>query len=101
MRTSISILRSLILGHRFSNAWTNDFSSMMIIVNILNGRLINIAIIISRLNKMQNEVLLSLMQSLEGPQDIEIELSMTVYKDGQPRGTNVQRIFIIVSEFSY
>lgn len=50
---------------------------------------------------MQNEVLLSLMQSLEGPQDIEIELSMTVYKDGQPRGTSVQRIFIIVSEFSY
>lgn len=56
---------------------------------------------ISRLNKMHNEVLLSLMQSLDGPQDIEIELSMTVYKDGQPRGTNVQRIFIIVSEFSY
>lgn len=50
---------------------------------------------------MQNEVLLSLMQSLQGPQDIELELTMTVYSGGQPSGTNVQRIFIIVSEFAY
>lgn len=50
---------------------------------------------------MHNEVLLSLMQTLEGPQDIETELTMTVYRDGQPSGTNVQRIFIIVSEFAY
>lgn len=50
---------------------------------------------------MHNEVLLSLMQTLEGPQDLELELSMTVFRDGQPSGSNVAKIFIIVSEFTY
>lgn len=50
---------------------------------------------------MKNEVLLSLMQSLEGPQDIEAELKMTPFTDGQPVGTIVQKIMVFVSEFSY
>lgn len=54
-----------------------------------------------RLDKMGNDALLTLMQSLDGPQDIETELSMAVYQDGRLRGTNIQRIFIYVSEFSY
>ena len=53
------------------------------------------------MHKMHNEVLLSFMQSLEGPQDIELELSMTVFKDGQPGGTNVAKLFLIVSEHQF
>lgn len=55
----------------------------------------------SSMDKYQNEARLSLMMSLEGPQDIELEMSMTVFRDGQPSGTNVARIFIFVSEFQY
>lgn len=50
---------------------------------------------------MHNEALLSLMQSIEGPQDIELELSMTVFRDGQPGGTTVARLFIFVSEYQF
>lgn len=53
------------------------------------------------MHKMHNEALLSLMQTLEGPQDIELELSMTVFKDGQPAGTNVAKLYIIVSEYTF
>lgn len=53
------------------------------------------------MDKFQNEARLSLMESLEGPQDIELEMSMTVFRDGQPSGTNVAKIFIFVSEFQY
>lgn len=53
------------------------------------------------MHKMSNEVLLSLVRTMEGPQDIELELSMTVYRNGQPAGTNVAKIFIIVSEYAY
>lgn len=53
------------------------------------------------MDKYQNEARLSLMMSSEGPQDIELEMSMTVFRDGQPSGTNVARIFIFVSEFQY
>lgn len=53
------------------------------------------------MDKFQNEARLSLMESLDGPQDIELEMSMTVFRDGQPSGTNVAKIFIFVSEFHY
>lgn len=53
------------------------------------------------MEKYHNEARLSLMQSLEGPQDIELEMSMTVFKDGQPSGTNVAKLYIFVSEFPY
>lgn len=53
------------------------------------------------MDKFQNEARLSLMESLQGPQDIELEMSMTVFRDGQPSGTNVAKIFIFVSEYQY
>lgn len=53
------------------------------------------------MHKMNTEVLLSLMEMLKGPQDIELELKMTVFRGGQPAGTNVAKIFIFVSEYSY
>lgn len=53
------------------------------------------------MDKFQNEARLSLMDALQGPQDIELEMSMTVYRDGQPRGTNVARVFIFVSEYEF
>lgn len=53
------------------------------------------------MEKFHNEARLTLMQSLEGPQDIELEMSMTVFKDGQPSGTNVAKLFLFVSEYQY
>lgn len=53
------------------------------------------------MDKMKNEVLLNLIQSIQGPQDIELELSMTVFQNGQPAGSNVAKIFIIVSEHTF
>lgn len=53
------------------------------------------------LDKFYNEARLSLMEGLQGPQDIELELSLTVFRDGQPSGTNVAKIFIFVSEFDF
>lgn len=53
------------------------------------------------MDKFQNEARLSLMESLEGPQDIELEMSMTVFRDGLPSGKNVAKIFIFVSEYQF
>lgn len=53
------------------------------------------------MEKFQNEAHLSLMESLEGPQDIELEMSMTVFRDGQLSGKNVAKIFIFVSEYQF
>lgn len=53
------------------------------------------------LNKMSNEVLLNLVKSIEGPQDIELELSMVVFKDGQPVGSNIARLFLMVSAYEF
>lgn len=53
------------------------------------------------MEKVQNEARLSLMESIEGPQDIELEMSMTVFRDGQPSGKNVAKIFIFVSEYQF
>ncbi|XP_059609704.1 fibulin-2 isoform X2 [Phlebotomus argentipes] len=53
------------------------------------------------LRKMHNEALLSLVEALQGPQDVELELSMTVYKDHLPAGSNIAKIFIFVSEHTF
>lgn len=53
------------------------------------------------MEKLRNEARLSLMESLEGPQDVELEMSMTVFRDGQPAGKNVAKIFIFVSEYQF
>ncbi|XP_065089708.1 fibulin-1 isoform X2 [Ochlerotatus camptorhynchus] len=53
------------------------------------------------LNKLSNEVLLNLVKSIEGPQDIELELSMTVFKDGQPFGSNIAKLFLLISAHEF
>ncbi|XP_055626577.1 fibrillin-1 isoform X4 [Toxorhynchites rutilus septentrionalis] len=53
------------------------------------------------LNKLSNEVLLNLVKSIEGPQDIELELSMTVFKDGRPFGSNIAKLFLMISAHEF
>lgn len=53
------------------------------------------------LNKMHNEVLLNLVKSIEGPQDIELELTMTVFKNEQPFGSNIAKVFLLVSAHEF
>lgn len=53
------------------------------------------------MQKIMNKVLLSLMQTLEGPQEIELDLTMTIYRQGQLSGSNVAKIFLIVSEYAF
>ncbi|XP_062564121.1 fibulin-2 isoform X2 [Armigeres subalbatus] len=53
------------------------------------------------LNKLSNEVLLNLVRSIEGPQDIEVELSMTVFKGGQPFGSNIAKLFLLISAHEF
>lgn len=53
------------------------------------------------LNKLSNEVLLNLVKSIEGPQDIELELSMTVFNNGQPFGSNIAKLFLLISAHEF
>lgn len=53
------------------------------------------------MNKLKNEVFLNLVRSIQGPQDIELELSMTVYQNGMPSGSNLAKIIILTSEYSF
>lgn len=55
-----------------------------------------------RLKKIQNGVNLYLTKSLDGPQDIELELSMVVYSDNHvPNGSSIAKIFLLVSEYPF
>ncbi|KAH8406404.1 hypothetical protein KR222_000115, partial [Zaprionus bogoriensis] len=51
--------------------------------------------------KNNNQVNLILKKSLEGPQDIELDLSMTVFTNGMPRGKSVAKIFLFVSQYTF
>ena len=54
------------------------------------------------LKKANQGVTLLLMQPLDGPQDIELELTMNVYTTNrQPSGSSVARIYLLVSEFPF
>lgn len=53
------------------------------------------------MNKLQNEVFLNLVKSIQGPQDIELELNMTVYQNGVASGSNLAKIIIMTSEYSF
>uniref|UniRef100_A0A336K111 CSON005259 protein n=1 Tax=Culicoides sonorensis TaxID=179676 RepID=A0A336K111_CULSO len=44
------------------------------------------------MTKSESEVLLSLVKTIQGPQDIELELIMTVYQQGIVSGTNLAKI---------
>ncbi|XP_075987081.1 uncharacterized protein LOC142983835 isoform X2 [Anticarsia gemmatalis] len=47
------------------------------------------------------EGLMSLVRPLEGPQSVELEMSMEVYIDGQFGGTAIAKLYIYVSEYEY
>jgi len=51
--------------------------------------------------KQNHQVSLALKKSLEGPQDVELELTMTVFTNGMPRGKSVAKIFLFVSQYTF
>ncbi|XP_030566689.1 fibulin-1 [Drosophila novamexicana] len=51
--------------------------------------------------KSNNQVNLILKKALEGPQDVELDLSMTVFTNGMPRGKSVAKLFLFVSQYTY
>ncbi|XP_032311680.1 fibulin-1 isoform X4 [Drosophila ananassae] len=51
--------------------------------------------------KNNNQANLMLKKSLEGPQDIELELCMTVFTNGMPRGKSIAKLFLFVSQYQY
>uniref|UniRef100_A0A182JMQ3 EGF-like domain-containing protein n=1 Tax=Anopheles atroparvus TaxID=41427 RepID=A0A182JMQ3_ANOAO len=53
------------------------------------------------LDKKTNEAQLNLKKSIEGPQDIELELKMTVFQNGQLYGSNVAKLFLMISAYEY
>uniref|UniRef100_A0A182N3D6 EGF-like domain-containing protein n=1 Tax=Anopheles dirus TaxID=7168 RepID=A0A182N3D6_9DIPT len=53
------------------------------------------------LEKRTNEAQLNLLKSIEGPQDIELELSMNVFQNGELYGTNVAKLFLMISAHEY
>lgn len=54
------------------------------------------------LKKGTQGVTLLLMIPLDGPQDIELELTMNVYAPNrQPTGSSVAKIFLLVSEYPF
>jgi fibulin 1/2 len=54
------------------------------------------------LRKVPQGVTLLLLRSLDGPQDIELELKMNVYtQDRVPSGSSVAKVFILVSEYPF
>ena len=54
-----------------------------------------------RLEKRTNDAQLNLKKSIEGPQDIELELSMSVFHNGELYGTNVAKLFLMISAYEY
>ncbi|CAK1546756.1 unnamed protein product [Leptosia nina] len=53
------------------------------------------------LTQTSNQAVISLVRSLEGPQSIELELSMELYSRGQFGGIAVAKIYIYVSEYEF
>nr|XP_040234609.2 fibulin-1 isoform X2 [Anopheles coluzzii] len=53
------------------------------------------------LEKRTNDAQLNLKKSIEGPQDIELELSMSVFHNGELYGTNVAKLFLMISAYEY
>lgn len=48
-----------------------------------------------------NEVMLSIVKVIPGPQDIELELVMKIYHNGLFGGTAIAKIFIFVTRYEY
>ena len=48
-----------------------------------------------------NEVKISLLNSLQGPQDIELEIEAKMYKNGLQIGRNIATVMVFISEYEY
>jgi len=48
-----------------------------------------------------NEVRLAVVSSLEGPQDIELEIEAKMYKNGLQIGKNVAIVTVFISEYEF
>lgn len=54
------------------------------------------------LRKVPQGVTLQLLRPLDGPQDIEIELTMNVFtRERLPSGSSVAKVFVLVSEYPF
>ncbi|KPJ12574.1 Fibulin-7 [Papilio machaon] len=53
------------------------------------------------LQRGNNQGVITLVKSLEGPQSIELELSMELYNRGQFAGIAVAKLYIYVSEYEF
>ncbi|XP_058053423.1 fibulin-1 [Anopheles bellator] len=53
------------------------------------------------LDKKTNEAQVNLKKSIEGPQDIELELSVSVFRNGHLYGNNVAKLFLMISAHEY
>lgn len=48
-----------------------------------------------------NQAIISLVQTIQGPQQVELKLTMDMHHNGVFGGTVVAKIFIIVSEYDF
>lgn len=53
------------------------------------------------MNRFRNGIQLSLVKSIEGPQEVELKVEMTLYVQGALNGILAANIFIIVSEYAF
>lgn len=48
-----------------------------------------------------NEAVLSLVKILKGPQEVELQLTMELYHNGQLKGSAVAKVFIVVTQYEF
>lgn len=53
------------------------------------------------MNRFRNGIQLSLVKSIEGPQEVELKVQMSLYVQGTFNGILAANIFIIVSEYPF
>lgn len=49
----------------------------------------------------ENEIRLAVLSSLEGPQDIEIEIEAKMFKNGLQIGKNIAIVMVYISEYEF
>lgn len=54
-----------------------------------------------RMKRDSNKVIVSLTKSIEGPQEIELELQLELYVSGAFQGKVVSTVFVYVSEYTF
>lgn len=48
-----------------------------------------------------NRVIVSLLNPIQGPQDIQLQLTVSLYHQGEPSGSSIAILNIIVSEYTF